>query len=224
MNSEPRNALLLQQAFDRFKPWQSGFEIEGQYYGNENYFPLTDPRIDLFMKKFPGCRRVLEIGCLEGGHTVRMQQLGVEQVTAIEGRESNITKSTFICDVFGYPNTKFILGNIDTFDFTSIGRFDAVLCIGVLYHLANPLRFLEQIHHASGNLFLWTHFEEKVSSYREEKDLDSPTAAITNKVLWLSESALGQALSKNTWQIIWSENQKHPNGPCATIAARKLTR
>lgn len=204
-------------------PWVSGFKFGGHWYGGD-YHPTEDGRLDLFRNFFPQAKTVLEVGCLEGGHSVQLRELGVTKVIALEGRETNIRKAEFIRTCYGYNefDIRFIHGDADKFDFSSIVKVDAILCIGVLYHLVNPTNVIKQMSKISDNLFIWTHYNPKVSDFRPEGDLNSPTAGLSKKSLWLSKDAMLRMFSRLGYSILFERDEPNDNGPCMTLALSRL--
>ena len=103
--------------------------------------------------------RVLDLGSLEGGLSFELAREGWD-VTGIEGRESNYEKADLIRRYFGLDNLRFEMRDVKTLNAASDGRFDAVVCCGLLYHLDEPfafLRTLREITSEDGLLFVDTH-------------------------------------------------------------------
>jgi SAM-dependent methyltransferase len=87
-------------------------------------------------------RTVVDLGCLEGGYTVEFARLGMI-ATGIEVRPSNFALCEAVRTSVALPDLKFIQD--DAWNVASYGPFDVVFCSGLLYHLANPRRYLELI-------------------------------------------------------------------------------
>ncbi|UCG81639.1 MAG: methyltransferase domain-containing protein, partial [Desulfobacterales bacterium] len=81
--------------------------------------------------------RILDLGCLEGLFAIELAQQG-SKVVGIEGREANIEKARFAKDVLGLNNLELILDDVRNLSKEKYGRFDVVLCLGLLYHLGVP--------------------------------------------------------------------------------------
>ncbi len=61
---------------------------------------IPDPRIERFHDRFDlSDKRVLEIGCFEGVHTIALCRLA-EQVTAVDARIENVVKTVVRCALF----------------------------------------------------------------------------------------------------------------------------
>jgi SAM-dependent methyltransferase len=91
---------------------------------------------------FPGGvagKRIVDLGCLEGGYTVEFARMGMEAL-GIEIRKSNFEACEFVQARLRLPNLHFV--NDDVWNVAKYGEFDAIFCCGLLYHLDKPLEFL----------------------------------------------------------------------------------
>jgi len=90
--------------------------------------------------------RVLDLACLEGLYGLELARHGAS-VVAIEGRPANIEKARFAQNVLGLENIEFVLDDVRNLSTEKYGRFDVVLCLGILYHLDAPdvFHFVEQV-------------------------------------------------------------------------------
>lgn len=88
--------------------------------------------------------RILDLGCLEGGYAVEFARRGAE-VVAVEGRRANHEKARFAKEVLGLDRLELVLADVREVDVARFGRFDVVLCLGLLYHLDAPDCF-ELVH------------------------------------------------------------------------------
>jgi SAM-dependent methyltransferase len=100
---------------------------------------------DLAQKPFEQLR-ILDLGCLEGGYAIELARRGAA-VMAIEGRQANLEKVRFAKDVLGLSNLELVQDDVRNLDPAIHGRFDVVLCLGLLYHLDVPevFSFVHQI-------------------------------------------------------------------------------
>jgi len=108
---------------------------------------------------FPGDKsriRIADLGCLEGGYSVEMARMGF-QVLGIDVRESNLIACRHVKAHTNLPNLEFVRD--DVWNLASYGRFDAILCCGLLYHLDRPRLFLELMSSVTSRLLIvQTHF------------------------------------------------------------------
>ena len=98
--------------------WITGFEFEGTRYGGD-YFPNDDSRVLRFVDAFrqwlrelPDRRRalrILECGCLEGGHTALLAKAFPEaEIVATDLREENLRKARFLVSLYGLNNVRWL--------------------------------------------------------------------------------------------------------------------
>jgi SAM-dependent methyltransferase len=85
-------------------------------------------------------KRIADLGCLEGGYTLEFAKMGMDAV-GIEVRESNFKNAKYVKDAFNLDNLLFIRD--DVWNIEKYGRFDAVFCCGILYHLNRPRAFID---------------------------------------------------------------------------------
>jgi SAM-dependent methyltransferase len=121
----------------------------------------------MFETVFPGDRsgvRVADLGCLEGGYAVELARMGFD-VTGVEVRPSNMAACRFVKDNVDLPNLRFVQD--DARNIAAHGRFDAVFCCGLLYHLDQPLAFLRALSGVTDRmLYIQTHFSTERENTR----------------------------------------------------------
>lgn len=217
--------------FEGLRPWVTKFTIDGAAYGGD-FDAMNDGRIEQFFQHFPEAKSILELGSLEGGHAFALsRRQGVQRVVGIEGRKTNVDKARCVQELLGIHNVEFVIGNLESYNLISAGTFDAVFCVGLLYHLPRPWDLIEGISQVSRNLFIWTHYaaEDKadkvVSGYRGitygEFGLADPLSGMSPQSFWPTLAGLQTMLSRYGFtrtQII-EDNQVHPHGPSVTLAA-----
>lgn len=102
-------------------------------------------------------RRVLELGPLEAGHTVQLEEAGAS-VEAIEANRLAYFRCLVVKEVMGLTRARFHLGDFVKWLEKGDTTYDLVVASGVLYHMTDPLRFLRLLARASDSLYLWTHY------------------------------------------------------------------
>jgi hypothetical protein len=110
-------------------------------------------------------QRVLELGPLEGHHSIILEKMGVRENISIESRDDNLVKCRRIKDKYKLDRTQFLKHNLellaDSRETPSFpGAFDLVFCVGVLYHLPEPVKALKWMRERAPMLFLGTHYTE----------------------------------------------------------------
>lgn len=105
------------------------------------------------------CRglRVLDIGCSDGYFSFEMERRGAE-VMAMDFVPADYTGFEVARTILG-SEVEYRMGNVYGLDPETVGQFDLVLFLGVLYHLRKPLVALDAIRSVlkpGGRLFLAT--------------------------------------------------------------------
>ena len=147
-------------SFNLFKgSWSTIFLDKNNRNITDGYFDATrDNRINWLLEKFNvENKKVLELGPLEAGHTIMLENNGAD-VTSIESNIGAFLRCLIVKNQYNL-NTKFILGDFTKMVFDE-NQFDLVVASGVLYHMVDAIQLLEQIASYSKSLFLWTHYFE----------------------------------------------------------------
>ena len=153
--NDPTN---LTEEFAKLAPWIFQFRIAGQDYGG-GISAVGDARIEQFFHFAPHAATILELGSLEGAHTfILAERPGVRRVLALEGREANLRKARFVQELLQIRNVEFAEANLEQSNLAAFGKFDAVFCSGLLYHLPQPWRLIEQFPAIAPVLFIWTQY------------------------------------------------------------------
>ena len=100
-------------AFAQHQPWITKYELRGENSGGWFDAP-NDPRLAFFRRCFPEARRILELGALEGGHTIGLSRLpGVERVVGVEGRAASLARARLAQQLFAVENIELLPGNLE---------------------------------------------------------------------------------------------------------------
>jgi SAM-dependent methyltransferase len=102
--------------------------------------------------------RVADLGCLEGGFSLALAQLGAE-VTGVEARAQNFAKCRLLQDHFGLPKLRYVQADVKDFQAWRSDEYDVVLALGILYHLEDPVGWLRELAASTrAVLYVDTHF------------------------------------------------------------------
>jgi SAM-dependent methyltransferase len=127
--------------------------------------------------------RLADLGCLEGGYSVEFARMGF-QVLGVEVRESNFAACRYVKEKTNLPNLEFVKDNV--WNLAKYGKFDAVFCCGLLYHLDHPKRFLEILSQVTNRvLILQTHFA--TGQQIEKFNLSAPVKHESLEGQWSTE-------------------------------------
>lgn len=197
---------------------------------------IPDPRIVELDRRYGlRGRRVLEVGCFEGIHTVALAIHGA-QVTAVDGRIENVAKTAIRCALHG------VQARIEVWDVErppparlDVGC-DVLHDVGVLYHLADPVGYLRrQLPQVRQALMLDTHvcapgsatasYESggerfDVQPYREGGRAD-PFSGMQAHARWLPEATLVRVLEQAGFGVDALDRRAERNGPRVLVYAQR---
>ena len=150
--------------------------------------------------------------------------MDVEDVRVLEAR--------FVQELLEIRSVDFVQANLEDADLAAFGKFDAVFCCGLLYHLPQPWTLLERLPAVAPRLFVWTQYAEDT----EARDLsggwrgkihveggpDEPLSGMSATAIWLTLASLRDLLSANGYEKIeiMYDDPNHANGPAVTLGAR----
>ena len=97
--------------------------------------------------------RMADLGCLEGGFTLALAQHRAN-VVGIEARQRNIEKCLLLQEHFELPDSTFLRDDVKNFTREKYGLFDVVMALGILYHLDQPVTWLNQIALATKSVLI----------------------------------------------------------------------
>ena len=222
----------LQKEFDKRNPWVTKFPVDGVDYGG-HYDALNDPRVPMFLSQFPNTKSVLELSCLEGGHSLALaMNPGVERVLAMEGRQVNVDKARFVTELFGVPGIEFQTVDLDE-GIPTDERFDAIFCAGLLYHLPRPWKLIEEFPRVSDRVYVWTHYaldkdcHDQEEGYQgrltREVGLSHPLSGLTQRSYWPTLDSLQQMFRDQgfTEVNVLNTMPENPAGPSVNLIARR---
>jgi SAM-dependent methyltransferase len=87
-------------------------------------------------------KRVLDLGCLEGGYAVTFARRGAREVVGVEIRDANLERCRFLAQRLGLANVHFVKADVRAISRDELRAFDVVFASGILYHLDDPFDFL----------------------------------------------------------------------------------
>lgn len=219
------------ELFAEHGTWISRFVINGKTYGG-TFDAVTDPRLALFWRAFPEAKTILELGSLEGGHTIGLALApGVRRVLGVEGREKNLAKARLALRLMKAQKAELVQADLEIADLKTFGTFDAVFCSGLLYHLPAPWKLIEQFPAVSPHLFLWTHYchdeqaDTGLAGFRgriqSEGGADEPLSGLSADSFWPTLGSLIKMLTTVGFSTVHllHNDIAHPDGPAVTLGA-----
>lgn len=198
---------------------------------------IPDKRIVELNRRVPlAGLHVLEVGCFEAIHTIALANHGA-RVTAIDSRIENVVKTVVRLWAFGFQADVFQCDVERTEDFARVPEVDVTHHVGVLYHLANPVRHLQEtLRRTRKAIMLDTHYaldSEATESYvvdgrryaykhYREKGRAAAFAGMYDHAKWLPLSVLTGLLQEAGFtQVDVAELRDERNGPRTLIYATR---
>jgi hypothetical protein len=232
----PSSDPAIQERFARLGEWITQFQIGGQAYGGW-YNPDGDYRLRQFLDRLPertAVRDILECGCLEGGHTISLSRSFPDAtIHAVDVRPENLAKTQLICELTGRTNVRLSQDDFDE-PRTVFGRtYDAIFCLGLLYHLRWPDRFLKATCQAAPLLWLWTVYcAEEAVDFKEaefrgrlyEEPTQHPLSAVRGQSFFPALGSLVEMLWAAGYtkvELVRKEITANGNGPAILLCASR---
>jgi SAM-dependent methyltransferase len=142
------------------------------------------------LKKDLELRTAVDVGCGLGHFAVFLRDLGFD-VLALDGRQENVNEARRRS-----PDLEFRVVNAEDTGIQALGKFDLVLCLGLLYHLENPFVAVRNLFAMTGKVAILEGVcvpgDEPIFAVRDE----SPTEdqGLRHVALYPSESGLVKLL------------------------------
>ncbi|HET7209286.1 MAG TPA: methyltransferase domain-containing protein [Terriglobales bacterium] len=149
----------IREEFAKFDLWHYAYAFEGglsfpaRHHKAEAFADAPERPLQRFRHFMPYLiaaeggslrgKRVLDIACNSGFWSIQCALLGAE-VVGFDGRPELIEQAALIKSIVGVSNVQFkVLDFWDISPQVLEGTFDVVLNLGILYHLAEPLKALQ---------------------------------------------------------------------------------
>jgi SAM-dependent methyltransferase len=142
------------------------------------------------LKKDLTLRTAVDVGCGLGHFAVFLRDLGFD-VLAVDGRQENVNEARRRS-----PDLEFRVANAEDTGIQALGKFDLVLCLGLLYHLENPFVAVRNLFAMTGKVAILEGMcvpgDEPIFAVRDE----SPTEdqGLRHVALYPSENGLVKLL------------------------------
>lgn len=172
-------------------------------------------------------KTLIDLGCLEGGHSVRFARMGFD-VLGLEVRKQNYDCCMYAKERVNLPNLNFVQDNV--LNIEKYGKFDVVFCCGLFYHLDNPKQMLEKLSKQTKKmLILQTHFSLTGSdvnegipgewwqefgtkeSHQNDKESSRWSSYHNARSFWIKKEVLIGLIKDNGFDIVYEQFDAFPN-------------
>ncbi len=138
--------------------WSTQYTIDGKVMGGPVQL-LTDKRMKWHIDVVGGVegKRILELGPLEGAHTITLINHGAKEVIAIEGLRRAWLRCLVVKEILQVQKARFLYGDFCHYVKNYSGQpFDCVLAAGVLYHQTNPAELIHDLAKVTDTVLVWS--------------------------------------------------------------------
>lgn len=215
---------------NRMLPWFAGTQLpDGRILGSLEARPgkrelvqsIPDKRITRLDHTLGlSGKKVLEIGCFEGIHTIGLCSFGAD-VMAVDLRPLNVIKTMARLASYGYSAAVFPIDVEDPK--VELPEFDLVFHCGVLYHLEDPVSHLTRLLSRCRAIYLDTHVAGEDQNdavleaggrtfsghHHHEAGWADPFSGRGAGAFWLKTSDLVTLLDEGGFDVeMWSERDE----------------
>ena len=181
----------IREKIASFPRWHYRFDLKGnltpksgkainRHEQRKRYF--FDPLVQLFGGSLAG-KRVLDLGCNAGFWSLSAIRAGCDYAAGVDGRQMHIDQANFVFEVEEVEEDRydFLADDLFRVDFREFGRFDIVLCLGLMYHVSKHMELMEKISEVNDDVLL---IDTALSTLRgscfqlRREPLDDPRMAV----------------------------------------------
>lgn len=103
----------------------------------------------------PSEANCLDLFCSDGYYSCHMKQLREDaEVVAIDLDEDHIKRGKTMAHILGFDHIAFVNEDVANYLSTTSAQFDVTLCAGGLYHVENPLYFIDLVTSCTTNYLI----------------------------------------------------------------------
>jgi tRNA (mo5U34)-methyltransferase len=207
------NVEEIQRRVDSFPRWHYEFTIKGvrtpvfdpdwanRHEQRRRYF--FEPLLNRYGGSLRGTR-VLDLGCNAGYWLLHALLAGCDHAVGIDAREMHIEQARLVLEASDIARSRYTLRLEDVLRTRFEGPFEIVLCLGLLYHVSEPLTLLRKIAEANTDVLVvdTSLCELPAPAFELRRDpLDDPRMAVDCElVLWPTRRAVVEAASAFGYQ------------------------
>jgi len=156
---------------------------------------LLDPLVEACGGTLAG-KRVLDLGCNAGFWSLHCVRRGASFVMGVDARGHHIEQARLVFDVEAIDpqRYRFIEADLLAADWSAWGKFDVVLCLGLLYHIKRPVElFARMAATGAAHIVVDTALSTLPGAAFElrSEPLDDPRNAVGSElILWPTRDAI----------------------------------
>lgn len=165
-----------------------------------------------FGDALPADASAIDLASHQGWFSLQLAELGFARVLGVDARAEHVADARLMAEALARPQASFRQSDVHALDTEGLGGFDLVLCLGLIYHLENPVGALRQARRLCRGLCLvetqiapgqsgWMDF----GSYRFVRPIQGSFAVIdeTDETHGPETSTLGICLVPSLEALLW---------------------
>ena len=174
-------------------------------FDQPHYQRLIEARGDLIRRIVPelksrfGLSTALDAGCGIGFFSQVLKECEL-RITAFDGREENVAEARG-----RFPGIEFQTGDVQNPSILELGKFDLVLCFGLLYHLESPFLAVRHLHALTRKALLLESMclpdDKPTMLLREEASLEDQS--LTHLAFYPSEACLAKMCIRSGFSHVY---------------------
>jgi tRNA (mo5U34)-methyltransferase len=188
---EPRE---LQERISAFPRWHYRFEFEqgvatrppdpgmaNRHEQRRRY--IFEPLLTLTGGSLRG-RRVLDLGCNAGYWSLLAAEAHADFVLGVDAREVHIEQANLVFEAKGVDRSRYRFEHGNLFTHPIEGRYDVVLCLGLLDHVAKPVELFDVMARSGPELIvLDTEISRSKESVFDVASLHDPDSVVDHEMV-----------------------------------------
>jgi hypothetical protein len=231
-------------AFEAFDNWTSVVHYDGRRYGS-NQPIVTDHMSHIFelhqVVTIKG-KRVLELGPFEATNTKQLVDLGAKSIVAIEANTEFYLKCLLVKNELNLDNVEIIYGDcvkvMSDPDFCARPWFDLCFASGILYHMKDPLYFIDLICGTAPQIYIWSQFatdDSPTGPWTELRDGENRTytarwnsysekkhwGGVAEGAFWLTEESMLRAFRDRGFSPVRVKYSQNDIGKAISFVAQR---
>ena len=157
-----------------------------------------DPLVPTFFDWFGSPPTILVLESGDGGLCLQLAaRVTTERVLGLDRDEANVARARLASELIGQENVEFAVGDLETANLASYGRFDAVFCVDVFGRLAAPWLLLADAARIGDRLFVDAPYWQEARVV----EVDGHRGGFVDGSFWLTRPALLEALTTSGWAV-----------------------
>lgn len=117
-------------------PTYHGIDIQSIH---DTRWRMLDECLGRSLEADRGDLSAIDLASHQGWFAVQMARSGFGRVLGVDARQTHVDDSRLIGGIYGLDSLEFAQGDVHQLDPATLGQFDVVLMLGLLYHLENPI-------------------------------------------------------------------------------------